>query len=47
MFHLLHAIIEKLPVHESEKAELHAQVDNAASVEDKPVETEETENGNG
>ena len=41
---LFHAIIEKLPIHEGEKAELHAQVDAQTAV---ARETEETENGNG
>lgn len=46
MFHLLHAIIEKLPIHHAEKAELHAQV-TAAEHGDTPEPKEETENGNG
>jgi hypothetical protein len=33
-FHdLLHAIVEKLPVHETEKAELHTQIDDHAESE--------------
>jgi hypothetical protein len=40
---LLHAIIDKLPVHEGEKAELHAQVDAQTAV---APETEENPNGN-
>jgi uncharacterized protein YjbJ (UPF0337 family) len=42
MFDLLHAIIDKLSVHQGEKDELHAKVNEAAE----PAK-EESENGNG
>lgn len=45
MHQLLHDIIEKLPIHHAEKAELHAKV--TADEHGDKQETGETENGNG
>jgi hypothetical protein len=42
VFDLLHAIVDKLNIHQQEKADLHADIDDSAP----PVETESPDNGN-